>query len=243
MSTSAPFVAPSLNVVALRQQLRRRPEAKAMIVIVVAWSALIVIAVSETTSGLMDGHRWSPGYWMLMTVAMMGPAALAGVRHTAVNSLSWRRSRAMLEFGAGYVLVWMVFGATAIELAAITATTPSWRILAFVLAAAALWQLTPLKLRWLRDCHRSIPLPPTGWSADRAALQFGARNGLACVGSCWCLMLVMLVTPSSHILWTLALTAIITTERAVQRPLLATRRHSAALAVAALLASAVAISG
>jgi predicted metal-binding membrane protein len=173
---------------------------------------------------------------MLMTVAMMGPSALVGIRHTAVNSLNWRRGRAMVEYGIGYIAVWTAVGIVVVGITAMSAMQPSWLNLTFVLAAAALWQLTPLKLRWLRDCHRTIPLPPTGWPADRAAVQFGVRNGVACVGSCWCLMLIMPVAPSVHILWTVALTVVVTAERVVRRPLLATRRHSAFLAVAALFA-------
>lgn len=240
MSASAPFVVPTLRLDALRQRLHDRPGTMPAVVIFAAWVALAFQSARDIASGSMDDRRLSLGYWTLMTVAMMGPAALAGIRHTAVNSLSWRRGRAMFEFAAGYVFMWTAFGVALLGIAAVTGMRAGWGFLALVLLAAALWQLTPLKLRWLRDCHRTIALPPTGWAADRAAVEFGARNGLSCVGSCWCLMLVMTAAPSLHIFWTAALALMITVERMANRPLLAIRRHSAALVAAAVVAGFVA---
>jgi predicted metal-binding membrane protein len=176
-----------------------------------------------------------------MVVAMMGPSALAGVRHTAENSLRWRRGRAMAEFSLAYLAVWTAVGLVALRTLAWLPVEAGVAALAVTLAAAAAWQLTPWKRRWLRDCHRAVPLPPTGWAAERGAVRFGVRNGLACVGSCWCLMLVMLVAPGAHLVWTVALTGVITTERWLARPRQATRRIAGGLAVAAVVAGGLAL--
>ena len=119
--------------------------------------------------------------WVLMSVAMMGPAALAGVRHTRLNSLRWRRGRAMTEFAAAYLAVWAIFGAVALTVVAALPGGPGTVALAIVLALAAAWQLTPLKRRWLRDCHRSVPLPPQGLEGrDRcASLRTSERTELS----------------------------------------------------------------
>jgi predicted metal-binding membrane protein len=224
-----------------REWLRKYPEWPASALVCVAWC----IVVSEFDTLRVFDHPETPmrhgglGRWMVMTVAMMGPAALAGVRHTAVSSLSWRRGRAILEFASAYLAQWVLFGAAMLGLLSALRIAPGWNTLAIVLAIAAAWQLTPLKKRCLRDCHRSIPLPPTGWRADRAALKFGLLNGLACVGSCWGLMLVMTVVPSGHLWWSIALTAVVTTERMLERPYRATRRHAFGLALAASIASIV----
>ncbi len=180
-------------------------------------------------------------YWVLMIVAMMGPAALAGVRHTGRNSLRWRRGRAMAEFSAAYLAVWTAFGLVALAAVARVPGIPGSAALGIVLAAAAAWQLSPLKRRWLRDSHRSVPLPPRGWRAERGALRFGLRNGLSCLGSCWCLMLVMAVEPGGQLLWTAALAGVVTTERRLEKPRRATRLAAAALGIAAAGAAAAAL--
>ena len=179
--------------------------------------------------------------WVLMTVAMMGLASLAGIRHTGLNSLRWRRKRAMVEFSAAYLSVWTAFGVVALAATAIMPGVPGSAALGVVLAVAAAWQLSPFKRRWLRDCHRSVPLPPRGWRAEADALRFGLRNGLSFLGSCWCLMLVMAAAPGGHLLWTAALAGVVTTEKLLERPRRATRLAAVALGVAAEGAVAVAL--
>jgi predicted metal-binding membrane protein len=223
---------PRLDV---RQLLLRRPELGASVVVVGAWVALLALAAQ-------GGHRHvSRGlpYWTLMTVAMMGPAALAGIRHTGLNSLRWRRGRAMAEFAAAYLAVWTAFGALALTMATLVPAVPGSAAFAIVLAGAAAWQLSPLKRRWLRDCHRSVPLPLRGWAAEWAALRFGLRNVAACIGSCWCLMLVMVV--ASGLLWTVLVAGFVTAEKLLQQPRRATRFGAAVLAIAAAGAAAAAL--
>ena len=64
-----------------------------------------------------------------------------------------------------------------------------------VCGLAAFWQFSPFKRKCLRACHRSVPLPLVRMKAEVASIRFGVRNGSACVGSCWALMLVMLTAP------------------------------------------------
>ena len=235
----------------VRRWLLRHPEAIASILVGIAWLWLVSIELRSASGG---GHAGMPGmdmppeaaprgpgisnpigWWVLMSVAMMGPAALAGVRHTGLNSLRWRRGRAMAEFAAAYLAVWAIFGAVALTVVAALPGVPGTVALAIVLALAAAWQLTPLKRRWLRDCHRSVPLPPQGRKAELGALRFGLRNGLSCLGSCWCLMLVMSVAPAYHLLWMLALTVVVTAEKLMERPRYVTRMAAAAMAITAVV--------
>jgi predicted metal-binding membrane protein len=229
----------------------RHPELGAAAVVVAAWVTLVTLAaraggLSAAATGGMAGmsmggptarSAWSTAAaglpsWMLMTVAMMGPAALASVGHTGRSSLAWRRRRAMVEFSAAYLAVWAAFGLLAQAAAAVVPAVPGPAALAAVLAAATAWQLTPLKRRCLIACHRAVPLPPRGWRAEKGALRFGLRNGLSCLGSCWCLMLVMTVTPGGQLLWTAGLTGVVTAEKLARRPRHATRTAAAALAFA-----------
>lgn len=241
--------------------LRHHPEAGAAAVVVMAWAALVVPAVGGARMGSdwlglarMTGMgqpgpaalaAWSQAAdalpaWVLMTVAMMGPTALAGVRHVGRNSLCWRRRRAMAEFAAAYLLVWAAFGFLAMAAAARVPQSGQVAALGIAAAIAAAWQLTPAKRRALRGCHRSVPLPPRGWRAEAAAARFGLRNGIACLGSCWCMMLVMAVAPAGQLPWTAGLTAIVTAEKLLARPGGVTRAAAVALALAALAAMAAA---
>lgn len=179
--------------------------------------------------------------WTLMSISTMLPAAIPAVRHVAVNSLRWRRRRAVVEFLAVYLGIWVAFGAVALGLLALWPSARTGTSLAAALALAAAWQLTLPKRRALLACHRSSALPPHGWRATAGVLRFGRRNGWACLGSCWAMMLVMALVTSGQIFWTVALTGFVSVEKLVQKPRRATRRTAALLATAALGAALLAV--
>ena len=138
--------------------------------------------------------------WLLMAAAMMLPLTLLSVRHVAFRTYEWRRNRAIAGFLLGYCARWAVAGVVLAPIAAAARALEvgnSWLIPAFGLALAALWQLSPLKARALRRCHRTEALAPTGWRADANCLRFGARVGTNCVLSCWGMMLVPALVPHS----------------------------------------------
>jgi predicted metal-binding membrane protein len=258
---SADVARSQLRWLNVRQMLVRHPELGAAAVVIAAWGTLLVFDARGAYGGGshvgMSGmagmgiestaaphSAWSQAAaslpsWVLMTVAMMGPAALADVRYTGLNSLRWRRRRAMAEFSAAYLLVWTAFGLVALAAGEMMPGVPGPVPLAAVLAAAAAWQLSPFKRRCLRGCHRSLPLPPYGRRADESALWFGLRNGLYCLGTCWCLMLVMIAAPGGQLLWTAGLTGIITSERRLPRPRDTIRTVAALLGFATVAALAV----
>lgn len=189
------------------------------------------------------GSMVTLGHLTLMTVAMMGPAALDGMRYTRRNSLRWRRTRAAWEFALAYLCVWIVFDVMAVVASSRASVDRGWLPFALALAAAALWQLTPYKRRALGACHRSVPLPPTGWPADRGALHFGFKGGVACVGSCWPMMSTMFVAPAWHLPWAVALTGIIVCERRGERPRRVTRAVATVLVACSITAVALAYHG
>lgn len=200
-----------------RARPRLRPETGAAVVVALAW-VLLLARPGPHQTGSADLPQWT-----VMTVAMMGPAALPGIRHTARNSLRWRRRRAAAEFGLGYLAVWVGYGAVVLLLPPVP--------VGVALLVAAGWQLTPYKRRWLLACHRGRPLPPTGPRADRAAAGFGLRVGAACAGSCWALMLVAVSAPMGPG-WPAGLAGLVLTERVTRHPARTTR--VAALGLAAL---------
>ena len=127
--------------------------------------------------------------------------------------------------------MWLLAGVVALAMLRIAPGAVGRPGLLVGLGGAAVWELTPAKRRLLRACHRSVPLPPTGRPADRSAIRFGCRNGAACVGSCWCLMLAMALTPGDHLLLTVLLTGAVAAERFTQRPRRTSRLVAAGLAL------------
>jgi predicted metal-binding membrane protein len=171
---------------------------------------------------------------------MMLPVTLPAVRHVALSGSRPRRQRAIAEFLAGYLGVWLLYGALALALVALIGHRSHTAALIAALSLAAIWQLTRSKRRALRAAERSTPLAPRGWSATAGAISFGVSNGRACVGSCWAIMLVMALIPGERLLWTVALTALICTERLARQPLRTSRGGAALLGAAALLTLVVA---
>lgn len=119
-----------------------------------------------------------------MCVAMMVPVVLPAVRHVSVNSLRWRRGREVAVFLTGYLAVWVALGAAVVPAFALAAgQVPAEAVLAAALGIAAAWQVLPYQRRFLRDGHRSVPLPQRGRVAAAASMRFGVRHGRACVGT------------------------------------------------------------
>lgn len=172
--------------------------------------------------------------WGLMALAMMVPTALPAIRHVAGTSLYWRRRRAAAEFLAIFVALWTGFGILVLTPLAASGPARVPLTLAVALAAAALWQLTPLKHRALLACHRSRPLPPRGWRASTGVADFALHNGCACLVSCWAMMAAVTLAGAGQLWWMASITALMAIEKLDERPRRASRRAAALLAAAAL---------
>jgi predicted metal-binding membrane protein len=191
----------------LRAALRWWPEWPVAMLTLLSWVLLIAWALwPEANTGAHAGHgtndhaRHSFGTafaaWGVMSAAMMLPVTLPAVRFLAFNSVRARRIRAMTLYVAGYLAVWLAFGA--IALATERALTGYFAeeqhlLLAGALIGASLWQLSSIKRRALLRCHATVPLPPFGLRADVASARFATVHGWRCLQSCWTLMLVMAV--------------------------------------------------
>jgi len=181
--------------------------------------------------------------WALMAAAMMVPTAMPAVQHASLTSLYWRRRRAALEFLVVFLGLWTAFSVLALSPLMTLKPTASPLALPIALATAALWQLTPLKLRALRACHRSRPLPPRGWRASLGVANFALHNGAACLASCWVIMVAAAVSGPGRLLWMAALTAAITVEKLAEKPRTASRRLAALLGGAAVGVAAAVLLG
>ena len=155
-----------------------------------AWVVMLIHGWQHAGHEVHDRMTFSQelGYWMLMCAAMMLPLVMYQVWLTAAGSLWTRRHRAIAGFLAAFFVPWLVLGIAAVGL-----RQSSWKygyaIPAIAFLSAALWQLTAAHRRGLIACHRTMPLAPSGWRADRDCLRFGGFIGGACVWVCWPLML------------------------------------------------------
>ncbi len=113
--------------------------------------------------------------WLVMVVAMMLPPALPMARYVALAGRWRRRQRGAACFVVGHLAVWAGVGLLAGPLTVLAGPSP--RALAVATCVAAGWELTPVKRRFLRRCHRVRALPPDGIRATVACLRFGARHG------------------------------------------------------------------
>lgn len=172
--------------------------------------------------------------WQLMVVATMLPASLPSIRAAAMASRRLvRRGPGTAAFLAGFVSVWTVFGLLAFVadqiVVRVDVTTPwlatrPWLLQASVIALAGAYQLTTLKRRSLAACRHPDPRLADVPSGLATFYPVGLRHGLACLGSAWALMAVMVVAGLGDLWWMVALAGVMVYE--------ATGRHGERLAAA-----------
>ena len=136
-----------------------------------------------------------------MVLAMMLPLVFAHLRVAAARSLWPRRQHAIVAFLCGYTAISLAAGLACVEvvgaagLAGLDIGSPMAVAGAFALAAA--WQLSSVKRRALTACHRTMPLAPRGWPANRDCVRYGWSIGGSCLVSCAGLMLACVVAGHS----------------------------------------------
>jgi len=169
----------------------------------VAWIVLVDQMRGMDAGPGMDlgSLGWYLGVWVTMTAAMMLPSVAPTV--LAYTQVSRRVPAGTIFFLAGYLVAWTAYGLVAYAIyRALQAAAPaflSWdsggRYLAgAALAAAGLYELTPLKSLCLRHCRVPLHFVLAGWRPGRlGAARMGAEHGAYCVGCCFGLMLVLFV--------------------------------------------------
>lgn len=173
---------------------------------------------------LASGWSWGAlaidaGMWIAMVLAMMLPGA-APVLVGKGRGLAPLSSTALLM--SGYLAVWIAFsvvmaGAQVALEAARLVNGPMGAMVTTLatttLAAAALYQFTPMKRACLDRCRhppRLFEMPETAG----ARLREGIARGLDCLGCCWVMMAAMLAVGVMNVVWMIGLTAAMTLEKA-----------------------------
>src|SRR5436190_21753984 len=133
--------------------------------------------------------------WAGMMAAMMLPSALPAL-------VSLRRRVRALAFAAGFLAAWIAFGVVAFVAYDHSGLMDLGTYATVgVLAAAALYELTPPKRACLRRCR--------GNKYSGPALARGVRYGVDCLGCCAGLMLALFALDPMSIVWMLAVSALV----------------------------------
>jgi predicted metal-binding membrane protein len=171
---------------------------------------------------------WYLGIWVTMMAAMMLPSVAPMVLlYAHVSRQRHRPRRAYLIptwiFLAGYLGAWTAYGLLAYGVfRLVTAVDPgflAWDeagpyVAGGAIAAAGLYQLTPLKEVCLRHCRGPMHFILRGWRKGRiGALRMGAEHGLYCVGCCWGLMVILFALGVMSLFWMAAVAGIIFAEK------------------------------
>ncbi|MEQ8665791.1 MAG: DUF2182 domain-containing protein [Rhodospirillales bacterium] len=184
--------------------------------------------------------------WALMALGMMAP--------TAVPLLSaWRdieRARPdrtttggfWLVLG-GYLAVWLAFAGAA-ALAQRTIADAGWMsasdrlaspwAVAALLVVAGSYQFSRLKDACVSRCRSPMAYLTAHWRPGAgAAFAIGLRNGAACLGCCWALMLLGFGAGTMNLIWMGLATVLMITEKLPDVGRLVTRPLGVGLLIAA----------
>jgi predicted metal-binding membrane protein len=126
-------------------------------------------------------------------------------------------------FVSGYIGAWTVYGLAAYGVfRLVTAAGTGWLawdrsgpyVAGGAIAAAGIYQLSPLKELCLRHCRGPMHYVLHGWrSGRRGALRMGAEHGLYCVGCCWGLMVILFALGVMSLFWMLLVAGVIFAEK------------------------------
>jgi predicted metal-binding membrane protein len=226
-------VARAPDQAAERSPLRLNPVG---IAVVILGAALVCWLITVDRMRGMDagpgtdlgGLGWFLGIWVTMMAAMMlpsvAPMVLAFARVTEQRAS--RDQAAFVPtwvFVAGYLAAWTAYGLSAYGLFrlidAIDGGVLDWDragpyVAGGAIAAAGLYQLTPVKDICLRHCRTPLHFFFHGWREGRfGALRMGAEHGLYCVGCCWGLMVVLFSLGVMSLFWMGVIAGVIFAEK------------------------------
>ena len=238
---------------AIRRHTESRlvPAAVAAGVLAAAAAAWVVLArrmagMDMSPGGDPGALGWFAVTWVVMTAAMMLPGstpavvgAVRGQRSPAGSSAAGAPIAAgfVVAYGAVWLLAGLVGyawvqGVRALDLGALGWTSAGRYLAAAVVVGAGLYQLTPLKRRWLERCvapARHLPRPGVA-----GALRAGAGHGVCCVACCWTLMVALYALGLMSVTWMVVVTVLIAGERLVAQTATAVAAVAAVLVVLGL---------
>jgi predicted metal-binding membrane protein len=213
-------------------------------VAVLAWAAVIAYARdmgNETgTMGLSGGEFIA--MWSLMMTAMMLPAVVPVASLYALTIMS-NRARRLTVFVAGYLIIWSVVGVPVYGALRVvdrhfadSATTMRF-VSAAILAAAGLYQLTPIKAVCLRHCRSPLGqlLRYGSVKGPGRDLKVALHHAGFCLGCCWALMALFVGVGAMSLGWAVGIALVVLVEKVRPEGVTFGRIAGALLIVAALI--------
>lgn len=162
------------------------------------------------------------GGWSLMMAAMMLPSIAPLV-------LLLRGHRVVLA--AAYLAVWAVSGVLPWAAMVWSLQPAPW----IVLAAAGVYELSPLKQACLRRCHNAATFLMEHYRSG--AFRLGVEHGLWCLGCCAGLMAVLVLAGSMSLAWAAGIAVVVFIQKVLPWPETSARVTGVALLVAALVSA------
>jgi len=230
--------------------LRRLPLPAAIqlgLIAALLFFALLAWALTDNRMGGMDaGPGTDPGafgffigVWVVMMAAMMFPSIAPMVlMYARVQAGSRQRGRATpiggtATFVAGYLVSWAAAGlflyAVAQGAESLSPDLFAWDragpyLAGGVIAAAAVYQLTPLKDACLTKCRNPLSFVMGNWRPGRSgALRMGVEHGAWCAGCCIALMAVLFALGVMSLVWMAFVAVLIAIEKLLPWKALANR--------------------
>ncbi|HEX9316716.1 MAG TPA: DUF2182 domain-containing protein [Actinomycetota bacterium] len=207
--------------------------ATAGLVVVVAGLAWVGVAHPTSWMGAGDNAGVLAGAvpyllgWGVMMAAMMLPSAAptialyAGMRRNAARA--GNRGVGGVLFASVYVALWLAFGLPVyvIERTVAAAAGSSHQVAsllpygaALTLAAAGIYQFTPLKKACLSVCQHPFAFLLGRWrDGYLGSLRMAWQHALYCIGCCWGLMIVLVAAGAMSLPWVLLITAVVLAEK------------------------------
>ena len=194
----------------------------------------------------LGGLAWFLGIWVTMMAAMMLPSVAPMVLVFArVSQQRFRRGRAASiatgTFVAGYLAAWAAFGLAAYAVfrlvSALDLRVLEWDgggpyVAGGAIAAAGLYELTPVKDVCLRHCRTPLHFVFHGWRDGRlGAVRMGAEHGAYCVGCCWGLMVALFALGVMSLFWMAVVAGVVFVEKATRYGARLSRVFAVALVV------------
>jgi predicted metal-binding membrane protein len=203
-------------------------------------SALKLTQPISTTSSMEMTKLavWDLGYagimfvmWWVMMIAMMLPSAAPMVLLFATINRKQKEGGnpfvPTVVFAAAYLVVWAGFSIVAVfvqwgleYMALLTPmqTSASYVFSGFLLLAAGIYQMTPLKQACLKHCRSPLQFIITNWrSGTSGALRMGIEHGTYCVGCCWFLMGLLFFGGVMNLYWIAGLAAFVFLEKCIPK--------------------------
>jgi len=204
--------------------------------VALAWVYLLMLNnnMQDMSNMVPSIHPWTPAefvmmflMWAIMMFAMMVPSAMRAILIFARIGPSAGQEHLVVTpafvFTLGYIVIWTLFSVMAtvlqwaLEMAVLLSpmmVVTSGSLGAALLIAAGLYQLTPLKDACLKHCQSPAMFMATHYRKGlRGAFQLGLTHGAFCLGCCWLLMGLLFVGGVMNLIWILAISLFVLTEK------------------------------